>query len=135
MLFVIQSIIYFNNISKYKVDNEIKEDGDDQTRKWYSDYLGLMEYKRNPNYGRTKCFHCLLSPDRDEVGHQSLSIHPTFTNLAEFLIMSSVISLGLCLLMSIPTSNSVFYFICNKLISRRVIICDITHVEKHQDSY
>jgi hypothetical protein len=25
-----------------------------------------MEYKRNPNYGRTKCFHCLLSPDRDD---------------------------------------------------------------------
>ena len=24
-----------------------------------------MEYKRNPNYGRAKCFHCLLSPDRD----------------------------------------------------------------------
>src|SRR5215831_19478706 len=34
-------------------------------RKWYSDYLDLMEYKRNPNYGRAKCFHCLLSPDRD----------------------------------------------------------------------
>jgi hypothetical protein len=25
-----------------------------------------MEYKRNPNYGRTKCFHCLLSPERDD---------------------------------------------------------------------
>jgi hypothetical protein len=25
-----------------------------------------MEYKRNSNYGRTKCFHCLLSPDRDD---------------------------------------------------------------------
>jgi hypothetical protein len=25
-----------------------------------------MEYKRNPNYGRTKCFHCLLSPDGDD---------------------------------------------------------------------
>lgn len=41
------------------------KDGDDQTRKWYSTYLDLMEHKRNPNYGRTKCFHCLLSPDRD----------------------------------------------------------------------
>jgi hypothetical protein len=25
-----------------------------------------MEHKRNLNYGRTKCFHCLLSPDRDD---------------------------------------------------------------------
>ncbi len=25
-----------------------------------------MEDKRNPNYGRAKCFHCLLSPDRDD---------------------------------------------------------------------
>jgi len=25
-----------------------------------------MDYKRNPNYGRTKCFHCLLSPVRDD---------------------------------------------------------------------
>ena len=24
-----------------------------------------MEFRRNPNYGRTKCFHCLLSPDGD----------------------------------------------------------------------
>ena len=38
----------------------------EQTRKWYSDYLDLMDYKRNPNYGRTKCFHCLLSPHRDD---------------------------------------------------------------------
>ena len=25
-----------------------------------------MERKRNPNYDREKCFHCLLSPDRDD---------------------------------------------------------------------
>jgi hypothetical protein len=31
-----------------------------------SDYLDLMEYRKNPNYGRTKCFHCLLSHDRDD---------------------------------------------------------------------
>ena len=41
-------------------------DSDDQTRKWYSDYLDLMEQKRNPNYGKSNCFHCLLSPDRDD---------------------------------------------------------------------
>jgi hypothetical protein len=25
-----------------------------------------MDHKRNPNYGNAKCFHCLLSPDRDD---------------------------------------------------------------------
>ena len=25
-----------------------------------------MEYKRNPNYGKSKCFHCLLSPTGDD---------------------------------------------------------------------
>ena len=49
----------------FLTESELK-DSDEQTRKWYSDYLDLMEYKRNPNYGRTKCFHCLLSPDGDD---------------------------------------------------------------------
>jgi hypothetical protein len=42
------------------------KDSDEQAKKWYSDYLDLMENKRNPNYGRTKCFHCLLSPGGDD---------------------------------------------------------------------
>jgi hypothetical protein len=42
------------------------KDSDEQTRKWYSDCLDLMEYRRNPNYGKSKCFHCLLSPSRDD---------------------------------------------------------------------
>ena len=25
-----------------------------------------MEFRRNPNYGNAKCFHCLLSPERDD---------------------------------------------------------------------
>jgi hypothetical protein len=32
----------------------------------YSDYKELMEHRKNPNYGRTKCFHCLLSPDGED---------------------------------------------------------------------
>ncbi|MPZ08527.1 MAG: DDE-type integrase/transposase/recombinase, partial [Nitrososphaeraceae archaeon] len=35
-------------------------------KKWDSDFLELMEYTKNPNYGRVKCFHCLLSPDGDD---------------------------------------------------------------------
>ena len=25
-----------------------------------------MEFRRNPSYGKAKCFHCLLSPDGDD---------------------------------------------------------------------
>jgi hypothetical protein len=38
----------------------------DEAEKWLSDYLDLMEFKKNANYGMTKCFGCLLSPDREE---------------------------------------------------------------------
>ena len=55
----------FDKFQTFLTDSELK-DGDEQTRKWYSDYLDLMEYRRNPNYGKTKCFHCLLSPDGDD---------------------------------------------------------------------
>lgn len=41
-------------------------ESDEETRKWYSDYLDLMDYKRNSNYGKSKCFHCLLSPGGDD---------------------------------------------------------------------
>ena len=33
--------------------------------KWNSDHLELMEYTKNRNYGRLKCFQCLLSPAGD----------------------------------------------------------------------
>jgi hypothetical protein len=37
-----------------------------EMEKWNSDYLELMEYTKNPNYGKPKCFHCLLSPAGDD---------------------------------------------------------------------
>ncbi len=27
-----------------------------------------MQYRKNPNYGKTKCSRCLLSTDREEAG-------------------------------------------------------------------
>jgi hypothetical protein len=33
---------------------------------WYSDFLELMEYRKDPGYGKTKCFQCLLSTDRED---------------------------------------------------------------------
>jgi len=43
--------------------------GDETTiyqQEWESDYQELMEYTKNPHYGRLKCFYCLLSPDGDD---------------------------------------------------------------------
>jgi hypothetical protein len=44
----------------------IPEDLKEEANKWYSDYVELMEYRRNPRIGRTKCFRCLLSPDAED---------------------------------------------------------------------
>jgi hypothetical protein len=44
----------------------IPEDFKEVANKWYPDYIELMEYRKNPHYGRTKCFHCLLNPDMEE---------------------------------------------------------------------
>lgn len=34
--------------------------------KWNSDFTELMEHTKNPNYGKVKCFHCLLNPTGDD---------------------------------------------------------------------
>jgi hypothetical protein len=44
----------------------VEEELQEQANKWYSDYLELMKYRKNPAYGKTKCFHCLLSTFREE---------------------------------------------------------------------
>lgn len=38
----------------------------EDAKKWDSDYLELMKYIKNSNYGKLKCFHCLLSPAGDD---------------------------------------------------------------------
>jgi hypothetical protein len=44
----------------------IPEDVKEEANKWYSEYIDLMEYRKNSRYGRAKCFHCLLNPCREE---------------------------------------------------------------------
>ena len=44
----------------------IPEDLKEEANRWYCNYIELMEYRRNPRIGRTKCFRCLLSPSREE---------------------------------------------------------------------
>jgi hypothetical protein len=53
---------YFGWMFSLGIPEDLKEDAN----KWYSDYIELMEYRRNSRIGRTKCFRCLLSPDMEE---------------------------------------------------------------------
>ncbi len=46
-------------------ETELQHEGED-TKKWYSDYLELMHFTKNENYGRAKCFDCLLNPGGDD---------------------------------------------------------------------
>jgi hypothetical protein len=48
----------FDNIE----DQTLKEEAD----RWYSEFTKLLIYSKNTNYGKTECFCCLLSPDREE---------------------------------------------------------------------
>ena len=44
----------------------ISEDLTIEANEWYSDYIELMEYRKDSQYGSTKCYECLLCPRRDE---------------------------------------------------------------------
>ncbi|MGA7542054.1 MAG: hypothetical protein WBW34_03230, partial [Nitrososphaeraceae archaeon] len=37
-----------------------------EANQWYSDYVKLMEYSKNTEYGKTICYRCLISPDREK---------------------------------------------------------------------
>lgn len=53
----------FDRTLTYIPEDELEQKRDrEDTEKWDSDYLELMEYTKNPNYGKLKCFHCLLNP-------------------------------------------------------------------------
>ena len=57
----------FDQILTYTPENELeKGKGREDVKKWNSDFIELMEHTRNSNYGKMKCFHCLLSPAGDD---------------------------------------------------------------------
>jgi hypothetical protein len=57
----------FNQDLTYISEGELNEEQkQENVKKWDSDFLELMEYTKNPNCGKLKCFHCLLSPDGDD---------------------------------------------------------------------
>lgn len=45
-----------------RIQEELKE----EANKWYLQCIELIQYRKNPNYGKTKCVRCLLSTDREE---------------------------------------------------------------------
>jgi len=55
----------FDQVLTYIHEDEVELERED-VKQWDSDYLELMEYTKNPNYGKLKCFHCLLNPAGDD---------------------------------------------------------------------
>jgi hypothetical protein len=45
-----------------RIQEELKE----EANKWYLQCIELIQYRKNPNYSKTKCVRCLLSTDREE---------------------------------------------------------------------
>jgi hypothetical protein len=44
----------------------VKDEFKEAANKWYLQYVELMQYRKDPAYGKTKCARCLLSTDREE---------------------------------------------------------------------
>jgi hypothetical protein len=55
---------YIEHVFSFGVPEHLKE----ETKKWYSHYLELMQHKKDPGYGSTKCHGCLLCPQEDKFG-------------------------------------------------------------------
>jgi hypothetical protein len=53
---------YIEYVFPFGVPEHLKADA----KKWYSYYIELMQHKKDPGYGSTKCRECLLCPHRDE---------------------------------------------------------------------
>lgn len=57
----------FDQVLTHIAENGTEEGKEREVeKKWDLDFIELMEHTKNPNYGKLKCFHCLLSPARDD---------------------------------------------------------------------
>ena len=62
-----EALQYFHDdYSSWLFPLGVQEELIEEANKWYLDYIELMQYRKNPKYGKTKCFNCLLSTDREE---------------------------------------------------------------------
>jgi hypothetical protein len=57
----------FDQLLTYISEDELEKGRERKdVEKWDSEHLELMEYTKNSNFGKLKCFHCLLSPTGDD---------------------------------------------------------------------
>jgi hypothetical protein len=57
----------FDQVLTYVTEDKLEKGKERQDiEKWNLDFIELMEHVVNPNYGKMRCFHCLLSPDGDD---------------------------------------------------------------------
>ncbi|MDQ3947991.1 MAG: hypothetical protein M3275_00380 [Thermoproteota archaeon] len=64
-----EALQYFpNDYSKWLFPLGVQDELIRETNKWYLQYLELMQHRKNPNYGKTKCIGCLLSTYVEEGG-------------------------------------------------------------------
>ncbi len=61
-----EALEYFPDDYSASVQMQFQNRFEENVNKWYSDYIELMEYTKNPNYGNRKCFDCLLSGGRED---------------------------------------------------------------------
>jgi hypothetical protein len=62
-----ESLQYFpDDFTEWLFPLGVQDTLQENANRWYSDYIELMEYRKNAAYGKTKCRGCLLSPDRED---------------------------------------------------------------------
>jgi hypothetical protein len=62
-----EALQYFpDDYSKWLFPLGVQKELKEAANKWYLHYIELMQYRKNPAYGKTKCSKCLLSTDREE---------------------------------------------------------------------
>jgi hypothetical protein len=87
-----QALQYFpDDYSKWLFPLGVQDELIRETNKWYLRYLELMQFRKNPNYGKTKCIGCLLSTDVEE-GGLSIGINKVVARALEDNSSSSVYS-------------------------------------------
>ena|GEM_PF-730970 len=59
---------YPNDFTENLFCSGVEDSIENEANEWYRGYIELMEYTKNPRYGRTKCSDCLLSASWEKVG-------------------------------------------------------------------
>jgi hypothetical protein len=57
---------FFNDLLTYRLSHSEDPIVRERHEAWRAQFLELMEYKKDPGYGKEKCARCLLSTDRED---------------------------------------------------------------------